>query len=915
MDIPKIEIPTLRADDTTQLSVVPVGDRGGVLIVDDTPSKLVALAAIVSSMALEIVTANSGEQALRQLLKRDFAVILLDVNMPTMDGFETATLIRSRPRSAYTPIIFVTAEANSEAERISGYTLGAVDFIYSPIIPEILRAKVQVFVNLFYLQRQVLLHNEHLESLVAQRTAALTEEITVRKQADAQVQHLTHLYQALSEVNQAIVRMKQQAELFPLVCRCAVEFGGMKMAWIGQLDDESGMIMPVASYGDGLDYLDDLAISSHADVVEGRGPTGTALREDRAVIVNNVSTDPSWRERAAKYGFNSCTAFPIQRGGKPYAVLTVYHEQIDAFDEEAIALLDEMTINIAFALDNFDHEVQRQLTEESLRLAASVYETSSEAMMVTDVENRILSINPAFTTITGYVLEEVTGKNQSIFSSGRQDEAFYQAMWHEINTTGHWQGEIWDRRKDGSVYPKWLSISTIYHEDGSVHRRVALFTDISKMKESEALIWQQANFDVLTGLPNRRMFHDRLEQELKKAQRSNLVLAVLFLDLDGFKEVNDTLGHATGDMLLKEAALRLSGCVRETDTVARLGGDEFTIILSELGDPNSIDRISQAILLKLAEPYHLNEEVAYVTVSIGITLYPADAKGIEALLKNADQAMYAAKGQGRNRYHYFTASMQEAAQATMRIANDLRGALDGNQFWVAYQPIIELATGAIHKAEALIRWQHPTRGLVGPDEFIPIAEDTRMIIDIGNWVFNEAANQVKRWRQSHHAEFQISVNRSPVQFHNTSNSHSSWIDYLRQLDLPGQSIAVEITEGLLLDASAYVIKQLLEFHDAGFQVAIDDFGTGYSSLAYLKKFNINYVKIDRSFVQNLESDSDDMALCEAIIVMAHKLGMKVIAEGVETAEQRDLLTAVGCDYGQGYLFSKPVPAAEFEKLL
>ncbi len=904
MDIPKIEI--------------PVGERAGVLIVDDTPAKLVALAAIVSGMALEIVTANSGQQALRQLLKRDFAVILLDVNMPMMDGFETATLIRSRPRSADTPIIFVTAEANSEAERISGYTLGAVDFIYSPIIPEILRAKVQVFVNLFYLQRQVLLHNEHLESLVEQRTAALTEEITEHKQADEQVQRLTHLYQALSEINQAIVRMEQQAELFPLVCRCATEFGGMKMAWIGQLNDESGMIVPVASYGDGLGYLDGLTVSSHADVVEGRGPAGTALREDRAVIVNNFSTDPRtvpWRERAAKYGFNSSTAFPIQRGGKPFAVLAVYHEQIDAFDEEAIALLDEATTNISFALDNFDHEVQRQLAEESLRLAASVYETSTEAMMVTDADNHILSINPAFTKVTGYTLDEVLGQNPDILSSGRQDDAFYQAMWEEVNTSGHWQGELWDRRKDGSVYPKWLTISTIYHEDGSVHRRVALFTDISKMKESEDLIWQQANFDALTGLPNRRMFHDRLEQELKKAQRANLVLAVLFLDLDRFKEVNDTLGHATGDMLLKEAALRLNKCVRETDTVARLGGDEFTIILGELGDPNSIERICQDILLKLAEPYHLNEEVAYVTVSIGITLYPADAKGIEALLKNADQAMYAAKGQGRNRHHYFTPSMQEAAQAKMRIANDLRGVLDGNQFWVAYQPIVELATGAIYKAEALIRWQHPTRGLVGPDEFIPIAEETGMIIDIGNWVFTEAANQVKKWRQSHHAEFQISVNKSPVQFQGTGNSHGSWIDHLRQLDLPGQSIAIEITEGLLLDVRTAVTDQLLEFRNAGIQISIDDFGTGYSSLAYLKKFNIDYIKIDQSFVKNLESDSDDMALCEAIIVMAHTLGMQVIAEGIETAEQRDLLTAAGCDYGQGFLFARPVPAEELEVLL
>jgi EAL domain-containing protein (putative c-di-GMP-specific phosphodiesterase class I) len=320
-------------------------------------------------------------------------------------------------------------------------------------------------------------------------------------------------------------------------------------------------------------------------------------------------------------------------------------------------------------------------------------------------------------------------------------------------------------------------------------------------------------------------------------------------------------------------------------------------------------------LQKLAEPFRLGDDVAYVSASIGITLYPDDATDIDILLKNADQAMYTAKDQGRNRYQYFTASMQETAQAKKRLTIDLRDAVANSEFILYYQPIIELATGAIYKAEALIRWQHPTRGLVSPVEFIPIAEETGMINDIGNWVFTEAAKQVKIWRTSHHAAFQISVNKSPVQFHATGSTHVDWIDYLRQLDLPGQSIAVEITEGLLLQARTTVTEQLLEFRNAGMQISIDDFGTGYSSLSYLKKFDIDYVKIDQSFTGNLKPGSSDMVLCEAIIVMAHKLGMKVIAEGVETEGQRDLLLAAGCDYGQGYLYSKPVPAAEFEKLL
>jgi len=452
-------------------------------------------------------------------------------------------------------------------------------------------------------------------------------------------------------------------------------------------------------------------------------------------------------------------------------------------------------------------------------------------------------------------------------------------------------------------------------EEGEPLRMIGTHTDITERKLAEQTIWTQANFDPLTGLPNRYMFHNRLEQEIKKAHRAKQPLALMFLDLDRFKEINDTLGHAVGDALLKEAAERICGSVRETDTIARLGGDEFTIILSDLDNFSRVETIAGDILQKLSTPFQLGDEVVYVSASVGITLYPEDATKIEALLKNADQAMYAAKSLGRNRHHYFTPSMQQAAQGRMRLTLDLRNALAQKQFWVAYQPIVELATGSIHKAEALIRWQHPSRGLIAPNEFIPISEDTGLIVEIGEWVFREAAEQVKQWRTSIHPEFQVSVNKSPVQFSVANDTHAAWVKYLKQLGLPGQSITIEITERLLLDADAGIIEKLLGFRDAGIQVALDDFGTGYSSLSYLKKFNIDYLKIDQSFVRNLSSSSDDMVLCEAIIVMAHKLGMRAIAEGVETEEQKNLLIKAGCDYAQGWLFAEALPAKEFEKLL
>lgn len=469
---------------------------------------------------------------------------------------------------------------------------------------------------------------------------------------------------------------------------------------------------------------------------------------------------------------------------------------------------------------------------------------------------------------------------------------------------------------EGAV-ARWLEIGLSMVDLGGGEMYIGVARDITEKKESDELIWQQANFDALTGLANRQMFQDRLEQEIKKSHRTALPLALMVLDLDRFKEVNDTLGHDMGDFLLKEVAQRLSRCVREDDTVARLGGDEFAVIMGELEDVDCVEQMALDLMQNLADPFHLGEEAVYISASIGTTFYPEDATGFDDLLKNADQAMYAAKRLGRNRCSYYDPSMQEAIQTRMRLVNDMRfalGALNDNPFHLAYQPIVDLANGTVRKAEALIRWQHPTRGLINPAEFIPIAEETEMILEIGNWVFRDAASQVARWRQSCYADFQVSINVSPVQIHNMSDVRH-WLDYLHKLDLPGQGIVVEITEGLLLDAGVDVTDKLREFHDAGMEVSLDDFGTGYSSLSYLKKFKIDNIKIDQSFVRNLTPDSDDLVLCEAMIAMAHKLGMKVIAEGVETAEQRDLLAAAGCDYGQGFLFSRPVSAEAFETLL
>ncbi len=554
---------------------------------------------------------------------------------------------------------------------------------------------------------------------------------------------------------------------------------------------------------------------------------------------------------------------------------------------------------------------ERKRYEEELQIAASVYQAIGEAVMITDANNCIVTINQPFTQLTGYNLDDVKGKTPKLLDGGYHDWEFFQNMWHSLEKTGQWKGEIWNRRKNGAIVADWLSIYSVYDDKGDILRYVALYSEITDQKKSEETIIRQANYDPLTKLPNRRLFQDRLEQKIKQSQRDGLLVTVLFIDLDHFKEVNDTLGHKTGDELLVKVAHRISSCVRSSDTVARLGGDEFTVIISELHKGIHADRIAGGIVAELAKPFQLAGETVYISASVGITVYPNDADSVDSLLKNADQAMYAAKKQGRNTHRYFTYEMQKFTQIRLKYKNDLYTALNKRQFTVHYQPIIELATGRIVKAEALLRWNHPEDGWISPALFIPIAEECGLINAIGDLVFREAVCLARRCRDF---PLQISVNVSPRQFV-SETIYETWTTYLRENEIPARRMIIEITEGTLLDNRPDITKKIFQFLLAGMEIAIDDFGTGYSAVNYLKKFDIDYIKIDKSFVNDMVNNSKDLAITEAIIVMACKLGIKVVAEGIETSEQRDLLMAAGCDYGQGYLFHRPLPGEEIENLL
>jgi diguanylate cyclase (GGDEF)-like protein/PAS domain S-box-containing protein len=1140
--------------------------------------------------------------------------------------------------------------------------------------------------------------------LDSQTYFAILHDLTNRKRNEQRILRLNNLYQALSETNQAIVRMSDENDLFPLACKCAVNFGGMQTAWVGVLDEQSKLILPVATYGKGLDFLESLQISSRADIQEGQGPSGIAFRENHYVVVNNFLEDPltqPWRAYSHQYGWNALGAFPIARNARPFAIFIVYSPEIDAFDKETIALLNEMSSDISFALDNFDREAQRCLAQDKLqlaqleaaesrdryrdlyefapigylsiskhgmitevnwkvtsmlgvkrgdlneqhfsqfvateeksrwqslflsmqdldggeelnfdiklahisgtvitanlnclrmddeidqpvlrvamldvtelkrteeekqradvrlqatidaipdllfeidvhgryfsahspskyllpvppealigktvrevmseeaanivmsaireaddqdrsqgkqfelalpsgqfwfelsvakkpkvagedirfimlsrdvterkqselkllessaslakaqasahlgsweldlttmtgtwsdenfrlydldpelgapsfaeyivlihpddremiielqrqlptlvgsikfesrtnpslgpvrtlsnsikvirdasgrairaagtslditerklaelefRIAATAFE-SQEGMMVTDVNKVILRVNKAFTKISGYTAEEAVGQTPRLVSSGHHHEDFYTSMWQNIEASGYWEGEVWNRRKSGEVYPQHLTITAVMSDDGIVTNYVATFTDVTLRNAAEAEINHLAFYDVLTRLPNRRLLIDRLNHALSAGARLGWGGALLFLDLDHFKTLNDTLGHDVGDLLLRQVADRLTDCVREGDTVARLGGDEFVVMLEDLSK-HPLDAASQAeiiankILISISQPYQLGASSYQTTASIGVVLFSENEHSQDVLLKHADIAMYQAKKMGRNTLCFFDPNMQEAINTRAALEVDLRKALDNKQFELYYQIQVDRLGKALG-AEALIRWIHPERGLVSPLEFIPLAEETGLILPIGQWVLETACAQLNAWQaiaQTH--ELTLSINVSAKQFYQSTFAKQVQAA-VAQSGINPMRLKLELTESIMLENIEATITKMMELKNIGVKFSLDDFGTGYSSLQYLKLLPLYQLKIDRSFVREIAVDSSDQAIVRTVIAMADTLNLDVIAEGVETDEQRELLMSCGCNAYQGFLFGRPVPISQF----
>lgn len=671
-----------------------------------------------------------------------------------------------------------------------------------------------------------------------------------------------------------------------------------------RLDEERQVIQPGAAPN--LPDFYNAAIEG-LSIGVGVGSCGTAMAIGQRVIVGDIASHPYWvdfKETAQRAGLGACWSEPIVSGAK--AVLgsfAIYHDAPalpEPYELELIELAAQLS---AIAIERKNAELQ-------LQLEARVFEQGNEAIVITDSQRRIVRVNHAFSRITGFSEAEVLGKNPSMFSSGRQAADFYQGMWTSLDATDHWQGELWSRRKDGSVYAEWLSITALREKSGEVINYVGIGSDITQRKENEAQIQQLVNFDPLTGLPNRRLLQDRVKTALSQAQRANQTLALMFVDLDRFKNVNDSLGHHVGDELLVHVARRLVEVLRDQDTVARLGGDEFVLLCPQT-DVVGAAHLAEKLLASVASRFSLAQQDLSVTFSIGVAMYPDDGDSFEALSMRADTAMYRAKHAGRNAYRFFTVEMQAESKRILQLENALSRALELNQLHLVYQPQISLERHQIVGVEALLRWQHPTLGHVSPAEFIPVAEESGLILPIGEWVLRTAVAQLRDWQDRGLAVPLMAVNLSAVQFRQ-ANLPELVTRVLQDAGLAPECLELELTEGVAMGDPMGAMAVMKQLNQRGVRIAIDDFGTGYSSLSYLKRFSAHRLKIDQSFVRDITVDPDDKAIVVAIIALARSLGFRSIAEGVETPGQLAFLQEQGCDEVQGYLFSRPLNPEQFE---
>lgn len=815
----------------------PPGASPTLLVVDDVPENIHTLLEALKN-DYRIMVASNGHKAIEMAQGNTPPdLILLDIVMPDMDGYEVCRQIKATPAGNHIPVIFVTV-ADALEEKVLGFDVGAADYITKPLDIDEVRARVRIHLELSRLRH-------FLELEVAQRTALLEKS--------------EEKYRILADYSPNWEYWLAQDGSYLYVSPACTEISGYTPA----------DFFTDANLMEKIIYPEDLSSWKKC------GPQSCPPKNQHIRLTFRIRQ----RHGGERWIEHVCTPV-LNRSGNYNGCRGTYRDITE----------------------------QRQ-AEENLHLAAAVLENTTEGMIITDAENNILSVNRAFTDITGFSKQDVINHNPGLLKSGRHDRNFYQGMWKAIDTHGSWQGEIWNRRKDGTVFPTLSNISVIRNAQGKRTHHIAVFSDLSHIKNTEQKLDFLAHRDPLTELPNRALFNEFLTQAIRQAEHNHSRFSLLFLDLDNFKMVNDSLGYLMGDQCLIEAAHRLKEVLPGVASIARIGSDEFNIILDKENNVPGPDLIARQIIDAFNKPFSINGHVIYIGISIGIALYPTDGMNTEMLLSHSHAALHQAKSQGRRLLRFFSPEMTSHARERLELEADLRQAIEKEELCLFYQPQTDLSNGQVVGFEALVRWQHPVRGMISPASFIPLAEESGLIVPLGDWVLHSACRQMKRWTLSGLVFRQIAVNISAIQLVR-SNFADSVKAIIKETGIQPEWLEIEITESAVMSNLDAALKTLLDLKELGIRLSMDDFGTGYSSLAYLQQLAVDKLKIDISFIRNILVNANDAAIVQAMIALGHSLGLEIIAEGVEESAQAKFLRMYQCDVIQGYLVSRPMPVEQ-----
>lgn len=739
----------------------------------------------------------------------------------------------------------------------------------------------------------------------------LSRDVTERRLAENRVRDLSRLYNFISQINQTIVWADDAARLFDRACHVAVVFGGYRQAWLSWLQDD-GRGLDAIQFAGTLEFDADRLRPEHDDDPQRQALlTDGIVRCDLQALPQHARSD--WMQAALASGCGLCVCIPLYRANQPVAVLSLLAPLAGEESDEERRLLVEVGTDLSFALTRLAERAAAQAADERVRLHAAALESTRDGVMVTDLEGVIVSVNRAFCDITGYTSEEVVGQRPDLLASTPQEREFFDQAWQQLRQAGHWEGEMWSRRKDSTPYAQWMSIATVPDRDGQAGHYVAVFTDVTRIKQAEERLQHLAHHDTLTDLPNRLLISMRLDHAIEAARRQGGMVAVLFIDLDQFKTINDSLGHAAGDELLKAVAKRLYSRVRGEDTLGRQGGDEFVLVLERISRPSEAALVAKNLLELLANPFLLPEgQDVYVQASIGISLFPDNGANAADLMHDADAAMYQAKRSGRNTYRFYTEALTLTAQHRLNLETRLRQALDASEFELFYQPLVRLTDGSIVGVEVHARLNPGGPGEISPTGFIRAMEECGLITRFGDWMRRAACTQAQAWLAAGYSFGSLSLHLS-VEEIQRGGLEVRLAELFRSTGFPAQRLELELTESSLM-AQGETVQTFLRFLRAeGLKLSIDDFGTGYSSLVYLRQLPVDRIKIDSSFLHGLPQNASNASLTSTIIAMARNLGLAVVADGVDSQAQIDFLRERGCDAYQGNFFSAPLPPREFER--